>query len=341
MAGRVKGNRRYGSCTLTQRGKKGIWWIEYRQEGKRIRYSLETGNLSIAEQKAVGISSALDRGDYQMLSHGGDSITFGDFLDNVFCERFTGWTSDETWRNNRSKFKQFKEVWGDKPLDKVSEYDIRSYLDQKSAKYSSNTRNKHSSTLSTVLKNAKNWGYLKHDPMREITREKEESKSPDPLTEEEIAKLMKELTPPVQRLVLLMLDTGIRMGELVRLKFEDVDFKNQQITIQKAKNGRFRVIPLTNRARAVLRAIQSDSEGDKVCSIKRFNKGLTAASKRAGIGHVHPHRFRHTFATEIWESGGRLQDLMEVLGHSTPVMSLRYAKLRNNKLKETIGKLNR
>jgi len=78
-----------------------------------------------------------------------------------------------------------------------------------------------------------------------------------------------------------------------------------------------------------------------VALFKRINKGLASASRRAGIPHVTPHRFRHTFATEIWESGAKLQDLMQILGHSTPAMSLRYARLRSNQMRETIARLNR
>lgn len=68
---------------------------------------------------------------------------------------------------------------------------------------------------------------------------------------------------------------------------------------------------------------------------------LIGAGKRTGIGHVHLHMFRHTFATCLRERAVALDRIMELLGHKTMVMTLRYAKSTPTQLRDAIDALNR
>ena len=61
---------------------------------------------------------------------------------------------------------------------------------------------------------------------------------------------------------------------------------------------------------------------------------LDRMTARAGIDDTHPHALRHTYATEFIRKGGNAADLQEILGHTTPTMSLRYAKSNPERVRQ-------
>ena len=79
-------------------------------------------------------------------------------------------------------------------------------------------------------------------------------------------------------------------------------------------------------SQSIARAKPDSFDKGLVLMVRDVKKTLKRAAQRAGINHVHAHRFRHTLATNYWKSVGNLSKLMALLGHSTPRMSLLYAK---------------
>ncbi len=65
----------------------------------------------------------------------------------------------------------------------------------------------------------------------------------------------------------------------------------------------------------------------------RIRRGLDIAATNAGIGHVHPHQLRHTYATSLANGGMSIEALMAILGHVTPEMTLRYAHLASDTIR--------
>lgn len=65
----------------------------------------------------------------------------------------------------------------------------------------------------------------------------------------------------------------------------------------------------------------------------RIRRGLDIAATKAGVGHVHPHQLRHTYATSLANGGMSIEALMAVLGHVTPEMTLRYAHLASDTIR--------
>ena len=148
---------------------------------------------------------------------------------------------------------------------------------------------------------------------------------------------------------LLVLQTGLRTGELVGLKWEDLDFENRKITVSrsmefrygyqefkigepKSKHG-YRTIPMTQTAYDILKRKASEVETRYVCDKKyadfvflcrkgspiknsTYDTALYKLTEKAGIEHISMHTLRHTFATRCIEAGMRPKTLQGILGHA-------------------------
>lgn len=153
-----------------------------------------------------------------------------------------------------------------------------------------------------------------------------------------------------QALVRLLMDTGIRRGECCGLKWKDVDFQINTITVtgnlcytpQKGiyldtpKNGKPRIVDVAPAVMAILRALRSE-QADRAISAFVFTQDgspepmhpqsptryLKKFSERYGIPGLHPHKLRHSFASVAITNGADIASVSEKLGHSDKAVTLR------------------
>ena len=162
------------------------------------------------------------------------------------------------------------------------------------------------------------------------------------LSDEQLHKLLEVLHQEqnfdVRNIMMLALHTGLRRGEIFKLKWDDIDLQRNLINIVNPKSGRNQVIPLNDLAREIIeQCIRHKSEyifpatrgGGPRKSIDRAARRIRAA---AGIpDDFRPmYGLRHFFATALLCSGKvELHVLQKLLTHSSPQMTLRYAKIRD------------
>jgi integrase/recombinase XerD len=145
-------------------------------------------------------------------------------------------------------------------------------------------------------------------------------------------------------MMLVLIDTGLRIGELTALKVSDIDFRLQQITVrwEIAKTNRTRIVPISEQVAKELHnlieycGLESDDYvwltqyGERYLG-DQFAKMLKKYAARAGVTgvRVSPRTFRHTFATMYLLNGGDPFSLQKILGHtSTDTVSI-YVNLTN------------
>ena len=165
------------------------------------------------------------------------------------------------------------------------------------------------------------------------------------LTNEQIQSLLNAMDADTNReaanFMRLILFTGMRKSEALRLKWTDVDFGRGFLTIRDPKGGKSQAIPMNAEARAVLNAIPSSDSpyvfpGRDGGQRTDFKKPIMRIKIRAGLPNdFRPlHGLRHVYASTLASSGKvDMYTLQRLLTHKSPLMTQRYAHLRDETLK--------
>lgn len=145
-------------------------------------------------------------------------------------------------------------------------------------------------------------------------------------------------TDHVTPLVLLALNTGLRRGELLRLRWRDVDLDPRVLTVrgEDAKTGQTRHVPLNTEAATVAAVSKPDSyeaeafvfpSSEEMTPLAYIRKAWTGVLNGALVAAFRFHDLRHTFASNLVMAGVDLNTVRELLGHKSAAMTLRYAHL--------------
>jgi len=221
--------------------------------------------------------------------------------------------------------------FGDKKLDKIGPLSIGEYINAVSKKGLSNkTINNHLTALRTCLNTAKDWGILGDAP--KIKQLKTPPSSFVFLSLVESEALLESATGFWKLMILTALKTGLRLGELRGLKWEDIDFTRRVLTVKRSiykkdevgppKSNKYRVIPLSNGLYYALL-----SERKERGFVFQYKLGLNIRNDicrnelfricdRAGIKRISWHPLRHTFASRLIQRGVNPVVVKSLLGHS-------------------------
>jgi len=143
--------------------------------------------------------------------------------------------------------------------------------------------------------------------------------------------------------VLLSINTGMRRGELLALRWSSVDTKGKQLTVEgsTSKSQQTRHIPLNAEALEVLKHWKGQaSDTERVFPVDTsFKTAWSALLERAKISRFRWHDLRHHFASRLVQAGVPLNTVRELLGHGSLAMTLRYAHLAPDQKREAVAKL--
>ena len=139
-------------------------------------------------------------------------------------------------------------------------------------------------------------------------------------------------------LVIVLLDTGARYSEAAGLPWESIDLKKKTIALYRSKVNNESILQMTVRVHMVLtRRFENRKENQKYIfesesgTARKYSPGaFVRACKRCGIEGITLHSLRHTFASRVVQAGLSLVEIQNLLGHASPITSLRYAHLAPN-----------
>ena len=133
-------------------------------------------------------------------------------------------------------------------------------------------------------------------------------------------------------IIMLMLDTGVRIGELLRLRVSDINIESGEIHIQPFESSvksKSRTVFMGKATRRVMWIHLAEHDDISLFGIKyqAVRMMLIRLGERVGVENVRPHRFRHTFAIQYLRNGGDVFTLQRLLGHSSLEMVRHYLRL--------------
>lgn len=233
---------------------------------------------------------------------------------------------------------------------------LAEFRDRRLMRVSGSTVNRDLNMISHVLNTArKEWGVHCDNPVAYIRRPRPGKSRERRLQEGEAERLLRALdicgrnpdgtftegmhNPWVKPIVQLAIETAMRRGELLSLRWPDVDLEKQTAHLRSTKNGESRTVPLSRAAIGVLAVLPRSIDGRVFpTTADALKKGFTRACARAGIEELRFHDLRHEATSRLFELG--VFDMMEVAtitGHKTLAMLRRYTHLRAERLAQKLG----
>ncbi|MGN0360361.1 MAG: tyrosine-type recombinase/integrase [Hominisplanchenecus sp.] len=275
-----------------------------------------------------------------------------------------------TYENYKHALERACKTLGDKKLHDIEMLDIKKYFTAMQTKganeltgkpYAHKTIVKHYIVFRSMFANAVENGVLKYSPMATMKRPKprkdEAPKEAVVYTEEQVSYILEclEKEPLVWKaLTLFAIDSGCRRGEIIGLKWEEIDFntgrcnicRNAQYTVETGtyittpKNKKSRVIYLTDISLPALREWKKEQqklffrlgipnngfcftqENGEMMNPQAPTAHLRLFGKKYNLPGIHPHALRHTMATISIANGADVVSVSKKLGHSTPAITL-------------------
>jgi integrase len=207
--------------------------------------------------------------------------------------------------------------------------------------------NRELACLRHMLHLAEEWGYIAKAPRIRMAREPEGRLRF--LSDDEAARLLaacsESKNPYLTTIVTMAIHTGMRRGEILGLTWDRVDFSRGVLLVDRTKSGRRREIPMNRAVYDALSGLPGPRDG------LLFHRGGAAwgairtafesACTRAKVSGCRFHDLRHTCASWLVMRGRSLKEIQELLGHQTFAMTLRYAHLSPDRLRDAVASLER
>ncbi len=169
---------------------------------------------------------------------------------------------------------------------------------------------------------------------------KREKKLPVVLSKKEINKLILATKNINHRLIVQIgYSAGLRLSEIINLKWRDIDFNRDTIHLKRAKGKKDRIVMLSQKVKEELQKINQETDyvfvsnrGSKY-SARAIQKIIENLSKKAKIKKkITPHTLRHSFATHLLENGTDIRYIKNLLGHSNISTTHIYTKVSNKNI---------
>lgn len=331
---------------------RGSWWVDIRHEKVRYRKKSPLNTRAGAQMYEFTLRTRLARGEPVYLPSDPRIAlterrpTFEDFANRWFETYVSTNAKPSTQRSYRRLLDAgLIPAFGGLDLAAITNPLIEEFKAERlRAGNSAKTINGYLIVLRRCLVAAYEREYVPKVPR--VQWMKESPPSFDFLTSAESGRLLAHATDRRGRpLILCALRTGMRAGELIGLRWEDVNLEKRILTVRRSIVRGFVSSPKTNRIRHVpisvdleeeLRKIRSDQgyvfgyAAERPLSYKAALKLLRRAGKQAGMRRLGLHTLRHTFASQLAAEGIPLLAIQMLLGHSTIEMTQRYAHLAPN-----------
>lgn len=339
-----------------------IFYVDFYANGRRIRYRIGT-NRKIAE--AVFKKKTLEALEGKFLDVRKErKVKFEDFAQGYLSGHAA---KKKSYHSDVDTIKRLNKFFGGKFLHEITRKMIEGFQIERAKEVSGATINRNLACLKCIFNKAIEWGdFSGKNPVKGIKFFKEQQRQRF-LLQEEILKLLENCNEHLKPIIIVALNTGMRKGEILNLKWRDVDFKRDIIYLYQTKSGEKREAPMNAEVKSALIKVSKHPESPYIFCNKDgkpygdVKKSFFTVCKNAGIiknskkdvnnsqkdsdttkdSNFRFHDLRHTFASHLVMNGVDLNTVRELLGHKDIKMTLRYSHLSPDHKKRAVDLLGR
>src|SRR6266480_1934991 len=330
-----------GNGTIYRRGNS--WCVGFTVNGRRVRETVGPNKKIAQKVLSLRMTQVLEN-RYFPLNRQLGRMPFKDFA-QMYLEREGPLL--KSIRTERNRVLAWAREFGTRPLGQITRAEMETWRRKKMTTCRPATINRDLSRLRRMFSLAVEWELLEESPMAGIRFLRENNARTRYLSLEESNRLIAScIAPHIRALVTIALHSGMRSGEILNLRWHDLDFAAGFILVRDSKNGESRQVPTDATLSALFRAyphrpstdlVFSSSSGGHIVDVRT---GFLNSGKRAGITDLHFHDLRHTFASQFVMAGGDFYILKEILGHKSITMTQRYAHLSPTYKIKAIDRMN-
>ncbi len=340
---------------------RGHWWVDLAWRGTRYRRRSPTDSLAGAEAHEERLRQWLEYAGTLPARNakGASASTPRSSLEHFSDEWVRTYVATNLRPNTQRVYRIFLRLHilpflGHRSIGSIGSRDIEFLKSHCQAKgLHPKSVNAALSVLRRCLTTALDWELVKALPRFRWL--KQPPSAFDHLTPIESAELLRAVSGrPEELMVLAALRTGLRLGELRALHWEDVDLERGFICVRRSrsragelppKNNRIRYVPMSHELKAALAAagnarghVFASADGTPMTETQA-RKVMHRAARRAKLRRIGWHALRHTFATQLAASGVPIQAIQGFLGHATLQMTMRYSHFQPSAFKEAVNLL--
>jgi integrase len=327
----------------TFRNRNGKWQARIQRQGQ-VPVSKSFNTRQEAERWARQVEAQMDQGKFVSLRLD-ERTTLGELVTRYMAEVTPLMKSAEADLIRLAALKR-------NPLCKLSLVSltparVAEFRDQRLKLVSAGTVIRELAYISSVINHARReWSINIDNPVRLVRKPPTPQGRSRTVNEAEMLRILDALTPRSTRrvspwmkpLVELAVETAMRRGELLGLRWEHIDFSNRVAHLLVTKNGEGRYVPLSSRAVIILDGLPRSLSG-YVFPIKpqTVAAAFMKATDRAGLGDVRFHDLRHTATTVLATKLPNLIELSSVTGHKSLSMLKKYYHPQAKDLAKKLG----
>ncbi len=336
------------------------WYADFTIRGKRYRIKLEAQDKDQAKKMAAEVEYDVLAGNYKFLQNA-NPITLRELSDRYLeyaKSNKRSWKRDIVSLKNILRMEIDNKKLGDYPVDSIKVVHIQKYqirrrgeldtkleakgVDEEDRNYAS--INRELACLRHIFNMGIEWELFYKNPVASKAVRFYKEKFRDRILDDaELARLLNACTGQMYQMVVFAMDTGMRRGEILGLKWKNVDLVKLKILVKHTKSGGDRTIPINSFLHNMLDSMPRDSvylftisDSRKMTYIKW---PWQASLKKAGIKDFRFHDLRHMVASRLAKAKVTESVIAMILGHKRTSMTSRYINPQWDEMVETLAVL--
>lgn len=326
------------------------WYLRHKLNSKTAYDRLGTiRELTIPQARKLATQKKVEHAPFAKVAPEQKPAPGEMTLDTFWTEHYLPYAKihKRSWARDASDYNhRLKAKFGALKLKEITQYVVQQFQNSLSTeKLSPASIDHHAKLMRRMLNLAVQWDMLEKNPLRGFQLLNVDNQIEHYLKENELQRLLEVLRTDDNRtvclLLMFLLCTGSRSNEARQAKWSQIDTENAvwRIPASNSKSKKVRSVPLNDSSLWVLEQVGTKGKFDVVFANPATGDGYTPVThvwyrirKKAGLPHMRIHDLRHSFASLLVSGGRSLYEVQQILGHSDPKVTMRYAHLSTKAL---------